>query len=277
MPTRSALFAFITSVLVLVSKPVRGDDLAPGLEGAELVAIAQNELTKQLTSLPQAERVRLVGTYVAVDPDASDAFAQVACDDDGDHVVVLSEAMLRLLGYVAGTVALDAALGTQRTRAYATFIARSQVPGRRLVPPPFGVFDSSSVGSARRERFVEMVAFVVAREVAHLKAGDLVCASPTTTKENGDDTWTPEERRRASDVRGRIYTPAHGERIDAALLSNEGAALGYGESGALGLLDLLAEIEAKAPPTRWPGYVTLHPGAGALGQASRASAKSRAR
>lgn len=268
---RALLSCVVIGFFLFAPASARGDDVTPGLGQADLVAIAQSELGRELAARPPSERARLAGTYVAVDPDVSDPFAQIACDDDGDHVVVISEAMLRLLAYVATAVALDEVMGTQKARTYALFLPRAQVAGRRLVPPPSGVFDGAAGTTPRADRLVEMIAFVVDRELARLRAGDLVCPSPTATRENGDGVWSVDEQTHAREVRARIYGHA---RPDEAAVRSAFASIDSTRSdqGALGLLRFFAALEASAPTARWPSYVVLHPGASARLEALRADA-----
>src|SRR5262249_8230131 len=44
----------------------------------------------------------------------------------------------------------------------------------------------------------------------HVVDGDLICPHPTTTKERGDDTWTPAEQRVALEVSARLMDERRG-------------------------------------------------------------------
>ncbi|NVL73221.1 hypothetical protein HWN77_27055, partial [Escherichia coli] len=79
----------------------------------------------------------------------------------------------------------------------AGFLARSQIPGRRLLPPPPGFYIAQKSGTSQDTRLRESLSFVLAREMTHFRAGDLACPHPTATHESGDDEWTPREQRRA--------------------------------------------------------------------------------
>lgn len=254
--------AFVSTV-----RPARADELAPELERAQLRAEAQAEVANELAALAPAERKRLVGTYAAIDPDPNDPVAQVACDDDGDHVVVLSEAMLELIAHVARAISADETDGSRKVDDYAVFLARSQKPGRPLFLPPPGFYGAPPADATYDARFHEILSFVVGRELAHLRAGDLVCPKPTTTKESGDDVWTARERQKASEGASSIYPGRQAERDDAALARM--IEHGRSDKGAFAFLRFFArfETEARSSGSRFvPGYVALHPDA-----ASRAS------
>ena len=147
---RSLVLALLA---LLVPLPARADEVAPELETADLRTLAQASLRAQIEVLAPAERRRLVGLYVAIDPDAADPAAQISCDDDGDPVIVVTDAMLRLGSHVA-----RADEASHRIEDYAAFLVRTQLPGRRLLPPPPGFFATGA--SARPERTAEIVGWI---------------------------------------------------------------------------------------------------------------------
>lgn len=255
-----------------------GREVAPGLAAEELREGARHELRRAIGALAPEEQRRLAGTYVAFDEDGSDPLALAACDDDGDHVVVLSEAMLRLVSDVARASAADERDGARRVEEYASFLARSQVSGRRLLPPPPGTFttarttDLDALAAARR---VEALAFVVGHEVARLRAGDVTCPNPTVTREEGDEVWTREERRRALEVAGRVYGAGARQVPRDEETARRLLAIGRDVTGALALLRFTEQLERErllvASPFA-PTWVTLHPSAATRAAAIRAVA-----
>ncbi len=257
--------AFVLAFLVLsLSRTAHADEIAPELEGADLRVKARGELRRLVAALPERERARLVGVYVAIDPSPSEPIAQVACDDDGDPVVLVSDAMLRLVAQIARADIGDEHEGTRKVEAYATFLARSQAPGRRLLPPPPGSYASAGEDDARAERLGEALAFVLGSELARLGAAELVCPRPTATRESGDDTWTPAERRMAADVAARTYP-------GTTLLDRDRDAFGgvRPTRGALAVLRFFATLEG-ATGRFAPRYATDHARASArLEHASR--------
>jgi hypothetical protein len=122
----------------------QGDEIAPELETFELRQKAQTEAKRLVDDLAANDRRRLTGVYVAFDGNASDPSAMAACDDDGDYVVVITDAMLRLLSLVARAQSDDESNGTHGVEGYASFLATSQMPGRRVLPPPPGFYASAS-------------------------------------------------------------------------------------------------------------------------------------
>ncbi len=260
----------------LVALPARADEVAPDLEGSDLRQKAQLELRRLFVTLDKQEQRRLVGTYVVFDASASDPFAQVACDDDGDHVIVVSDAMLRLVAHVARALSYDEANNARRIDEYAAFLARSQVPGRRLLPPPPGFFAGDKPSRTYDVRFDEALAFVLAHELARLRSGDLVCPKPTATKESGDDDWSANEQRKASEIAKSVY-PTNTKERDVEAMERVFNA-GHEELGALGFLRFFIqlEIERAAAGGRFqPTYLVHHPGSAPRGLAVKSAAESR--
>ncbi|HSO35790.1 MAG TPA: hypothetical protein VLT33_24845 [Labilithrix sp.] len=271
---RLVLLAVFGLLVLATPAPARADEIAPELETAELRAKAETEAKRLVANLAASDRRRLVGVYVAFDANASDPSAMVACDDDGDYVIVVTDAMLRLASLVARAQSYDEANGSHAIEDYAEFVARSQIPGRRLVPPPSGFFTAPIAESTHESRLREALAFVMARELAHLRAGDLVCGRPTATHEHGDDVWTAAEQQRALETAARIYRgPAATRDAEATTRILE---MGRNEEGALGLLRFFAqlEIERATHGARFsPTYLVQHPNAAARSATVKAAAK----
>lgn len=256
----------------------RADEIAPELETLELRQKAQAEMKKLFGDLPANDQRRLTGLYVAFDGNPSDPSAMVACDDDGDYVVVLSDAMLRLSSLVARAQSYDEVNGSRSTEDYAGFLARSQIPGRRLLPPPPGFYTAQKIGTSQDTRLRESLAFVLARELTHFRAGDLVCPHPTATHENGDDEWTPREQRRALETAATVYPGRASERDIEATVRVLDA--GRSEQGALGLLRFFTqlELERTVHASRFlPTYLAQHPSSVARTAAVKTAVKDHAR
>jgi hypothetical protein len=230
--------------------PLAGDPPPPS--GSEY-AIATRALAEALLLLPQAERARVTGVYVAVDDDASEVNAYAACDDDGDYVVVLTLAMMRLVDSVALARAYDEARGTRFVEELARYYAGAQRPGARLLPPPPGLFDEEASSLQLRRlhdaRARDALAFLVTRELLHGAKNDLVCPHPTPTREPGDGVWTADERRAGLATARRLA--AVGGGVDRGLDRDAEAvrltrAAGRTEAGILALFDVLA-ASARTP------------------------------
>ncbi|MBX3226899.1 MAG: hypothetical protein KIT84_34025 [Labilithrix sp.] len=246
-----ALFSFL-------SRPAAADEVAPAFESADLRAYAASAMT----ALPKP-----TGTYVAFDPEVTDAFAQVACDDDGDPVVVISAAMLQLVAQVMRV----ARSRPEALASYASYLAKNQAPGKRLLPPPPGTFTTTDGGTLRAEDAIGALSFVLAREVEHLRARDLVCPHPTATKESGDAVWTAAERSAAAATARTVYPGQAAVRDEAAL--NDLVDTAGVESVKLDVLAFFAAFEAehaKAPARVAPSYLTTHPGSAARLAAAKA-------
>lgn len=255
-----AFAALAAALLAGIPRSARADEIAPELETLELRQKAQTEAKTLIAGLAPTDRRRLTGVYVAFDASASDPSAMVACDDDGDYVVVLTDAMLRLVSTVARAQSYDEVSSGRSIEDYAAFIARVQVPGRRLLPPPPGFYAARQASSTHETRLREALSFVLARELTHLRAGDLVCAHPTATHEAGDDEWTIGEQRRALEGSTSIY-PGRAVQRDVEATTRVLDA-GRTEQGALGLLRFFAQLEAErvVHASRFmPTYLLQHP------------------
>jgi ABC-type amino acid transport substrate-binding protein len=261
----AALALAVALTFAFVAGTARAGDIAPALEAEELHDVARAALEDALEALEVDDRRRLVGTYVAFDPDVADAFALAACDDDGDHVVVLSEALLRLAADVARLEAADDALGTRKVEEYAGFLARAQLPDRKLLPPPPGSYAVDAGGRidpAARRHLAGAVAFVVGHEIARLRAGDVRCPRPTATRESGDTTWTREERRRALEGAERVYRAGASQVARDEEAATRVAQSGRDLAGALGLLRFFEQLERErltALGRFAPTYLAHHP------------------
>lgn len=268
------LGAVVIAIEIAAAPDAHADEVTPDLEGVELRQKAQAELRTLTSGLPASDQRRLTGLYLAFDPNASDPFSMVACDDDGDYVIVLSDAMLHLVSIVARAQSYDEANGSRSIENYAGFLGRSQIPGRKLLPPPPGFYTAQKAGSTHEMRLRESLSFIVARELSHLRAGDLVCPHPTATHERGDDEWTPSEQRKALEAASTIYpgrqTPRDTEGVVRVLES------GRSEEGALGLVRFFAqlEVERSVHASRFqPTYAAFHPSAAVRASTIRVAAQ----
>ena len=260
-PLRSLVAVLLVTLCSIGGvRTARGDEIAPELETLELRVKTQAEASRLIGGLAPNDQRRLAGVYVAFDGSASDPSTMVACDDDGDYVIVVSDAMLRLLSAVARAQSSDEDSTSHNVEDYAVFLARSQVPGNRVLPPPPGFFMAQNAGVTQERRLREAIAFVLARELTHLRAGDLVCAHPTATHESGDDVWTKAEQRRALETAANVY-PGNGVARDVEATTRVLDA-GLTEQGGLALLRFFAQVELERTThaSRFlPTYLMQHP------------------
>lgn len=249
------LLVVVAAAALFFARGARADEVAPALEGADLRVQADAALRQLVGAKPDP---KLRGLYAAFDPRGDDPLAQVACDDDGDYVIVLSDAMLRLVSFLARID--DAA-------TYAAFLVRNQLPGKLLLQPPAGAFAATADEHASEQaeaRVEAMLRFVYARELAHLRAGALVCPNPTPTRERGDAEWTAAEQGSAAATAARVYPR------DEAIESNADV------SGAPALLGFFAAYEReRAMAHLVPSYLATHPRSAACLAAIRAPVATR--
>lgn len=243
---KANLVVVVLAALFFFARVARADEVAPALEGADLRVRASLLLRELMNAKPEP---KLRGIYAAFDPSVSDPIAMAACDDDGDYVIVMSDAMLRLAGFIARLATEDDANHGHKLDDYADHLAKNQTPGKRLLPPAAGAY---TAGAGDDDRWAAIMRFLYARELAHLRAGELVCPNPTVTKERGDDDWTPAEAAAARTSASALYPGKQAER-DANAIDELGT-----NDGALALLQFFASFEA-AGPRSLPSYLPLHP------------------
>lgn len=262
MPRKlTPLSAFVIAVVTLFAAltfaaPSRAaaQELTPELASAGRRREAELELADVVAALPDDKRRAVRGVYAAFDSTPTDAYSVAACDDDGDYVVVLSDALLVTLEHFARAAAEDESGAL--ARRYASLLASQKMQNARISPPPPGFFAARSAKEARAvdalqlRIFREALAFVVAREIVSMVAQDLTCPSPTLTREAGDAVWTAAERSRALSGAARVYGGRdHALRVRAALALS--SATGRGTSGANAWLGFMGAIEAVAPAFGW--------------------------
>jgi hypothetical protein len=245
-------------------------DVAPGAARAWLRQVAATELESAVNALPYLTQRSLSGVYVAFDDSVTDVSAMAACDDDGDDVVVVSDALLTVASFVAEAEASDETCGAHRVAELAHFLrgAKEEVllrKGVRPLPPPRGFFDACPSQDAQTQdraylRFREIVASIVDHELVHFVEGNLRCPHPTSTHESGDDDWTPSEREQAVRAASEFYSPERTTMADAlatALLLESG----HTELGSLSWLETIESLErpgdAAPYPLAWT-YLGLH-------------------
>jgi hypothetical protein len=272
---RSAATALIFAAASPATMALAHADAPPPTPIGQARATAKDVMGALVARLPAEAKQRLVGVYVAFDESATDINALAACDDDGDYVVVLSDALLSLASTVALAQAADEVSGTHKLDEYAALLAGSQRQGVRPLPPPAGFFDAAQSRSPARValeavRFREVVGSVVAHEMAHLVQGDLVCPNPTATHESGDDQWTREEREHALAVALKIYAPLRVLAADGAATSRILDA-GLTEQGDLAWLSVVERLES-ARPDPVSTYLSLHHDGGVRAEVVRAAA-----
>jgi hypothetical protein len=253
---------------------------APALSTQAAHKTTSDALAAIVQKLSAAQRQRVVGAYVAFVPDARDVAAFAACDDDGDYVVVLSDAMLALADFAAQAMASDETYKLHGLDAYAALMGKEQRVGERLVPPPPGSFDAAHWTQASKraadelqtKRFRALVTHLVAVEVAHMLAGDVVCPHPTATHERGDDVWTSQEHAAALATATASHSPRSVVTADAV---GTGFALAAGESEdamAAFLSPFLAAVEPSPGARDAFTYLRLHPSSAVRAQIVRTAA-----
>ena len=248
------LFLALAAAVAWPSSAKADAALTPTLTPRARHIEAELELRDLVSVLPSDVQSKITGIYVAFVPSPIDVSAQAACDDDGDDVIVLSDAMLVLLENVSHAQALDPGDSRPNVNALAIHYAKEQYPGERLLPPAPGAFlssDSRATEIVHTARFREALSGVLAHELSVFVRDELACPHPTVTRERGDDVWTKEEADLARDIANHLYTPpsrTKGRDRDAVqlTLASKGEAVGY-----VGWLGFLASIDLLGGHTGW--------------------------
>jgi hypothetical protein len=273
----------LAAALMLLPPNAAGETAqpAPMLATPASHAVVRSALDAVVRTLAEPDQKRVVGMYAAFHGDARDPTAFAACDDDGDYVVVLSDAMLTLAEFVAHAAATPDSLATGALERYARLLATEQRVGERLLPPPPGVLPTYESEAPRRARdelaakaFRALVTHLVAAEVAHVLAGDVRCPHPTATHERGDDVWTPEEHRAALRQASAFHTPKN--VVTADVLGTQLAlAAGEPEDAIASFLSpFCATVERNAVGRDVFTYLQLHPSSSVRAQIVRTAAAS---
>jgi hypothetical protein len=269
--------------------PRRAIDAAPGVAVGLLRRTASAEFSALFDSLRVTEKRSFAGAYVAFDDSPIDIGSMVGCDDDGDYVVVVTDALLAFATFVAHAEATDETFGTHKVDEYATFLAEAPRSGAwkagvRPVPPPLGFFDASQGLPAAGvklevERFREIVGAILAHELTHFVQGNLMCPHPTATHERGDDEWTPDERERS------LASALDGYTAESVLSADREATVrllesGLTEQGSLAWLRTVGSIERAMEESPLcqdasyvPTYLRLHKNSEARAEVIRSAAR----
>lgn len=248
---------------ILPAAPASADAaLTPTLTPRARHIEAELELRDLVAVLPDEARLKVAGIYVAFVPTPVDVMSQAACDDDGDDVIVLSDAMLVLLENVSHAQARDVGASRTNLLSLASLYAKDQRPGERLLPPVHGAFetsDSRATEIVHTARFREALSGVLAHELSIFVRGELACAHPTATRERGDDVWTAEEAEMAREIATRVYAAPRTRQRDrdavALVHASKGETLGY-----VGWLSFLGALASQGGHPGW-SYLQNHPDA----------------
>jgi len=265
---------FFGAATLVVSQVARADEVAPRMAELSTHDAVSMELAELVTALSPAEQKKLAGAYVAFNADEAAVDALPACDDDGDYVVVVSDGLLRLAEAVAYAAASDRTRGTQLVEAYGALLARAQTPAMLPLPPPVAKLPSGpatapTLDGDARALFLDLIAWLVADEVGHVIAGDIVCPHPTAERERADDTWTSTEHDAALGSAPQHMQQA--ARVDT-WATEAMLARGRSEMGAVAWLVVLAAVEQAKATGRLSSYLALHPGSTHRVEALRAAA-----
>lgn len=252
------LLSFLFVTFLALTASAQNKSIAPSLAPQALHQRTDDLLQALMRELPAATQAALVGTYVAFDPDLSQPYAMIACDDDGDHVVVVTDAMIEFAQRIAEAKSADEHTGSKKLEAYAATLAAQTVRGVRLLPPPPGFYSGAHDPDREGELFDDAMRGVLAHELARLARRHLVCGHPTVAKESADEIWTPAERAFAWSLAPRLYDAQHFADAEASAAFVFRPGTKPRGAGYAALVDALAIIEAGPGAAQVP-QIRLHP------------------
>lgn len=239
------LVQLVAFLFVLLDPGAVRAEIAPGLSLASLHEEASAALQRLAALRPLPP-----GLYAAFDADPVHPYVVPGCDDDGDAVVALSDAALKLLEYASYALAQDEVHGTRMRDAYAERLGASQRPSARLIPPGEWFFQAIDAAVERRAtgHFRAGLLFWLGRAASVHDAQEFRCSAPNLLREHGDRTWTRAERGVAL-ARAAALDPSRDD--NRSLWALAGAlALGGSETAAI----TVSEVAARHP---WRGPLPL--------------------
>ena len=251
----------LVSLLSLVASTAYANDVAPALDQLAL----RSEANVALQSVAGLRKQTPLGLYAAFDADRVHPYVLPACDDDGDPVVVISDAALTLLEWASYARALDDRDGSHLLDDYARTLTRSQRAGAPLLPPGESFFlrMDASIEPRATDYLREGLRFWLGFATAAHDAPEFRCAAPDTLRERGDAVWTEAERSAALLRAKNLQTARIPLRTTWALAGS--FALGANTPERIG--GALAQLTAAHPwqsPFPLPDAATLEASANAL-------------
>jgi hypothetical protein len=146
---------------------------------AWLRARAGAVLGELVSALPSGTRERVATIPFVFDATPGRVNAFAACID-GKALLAISDGLLDIAAHLAQARANDEIFGTRKLDEYIRFVATAQRPDQPIVRPPPGFFSDAELRDGRRvarqhDVFDELVAFVLAHELAHHHLGHLPC------------------------------------------------------------------------------------------------------
>jgi hypothetical protein len=156
-----------------------GIDPLNALDANYMADRSQTIIAELIRALTPAQRARIEGIPLVVDPTKSEINAFAACHD-GRALMAVTAGMFDVLGHLAQAKAHDQRFGTQKTAEYIQFIAQNQRPDEPVLPPPSGFIPAANAVDATKVQlqhqiFDEALAFVLGHELGHHYLGHLPC------------------------------------------------------------------------------------------------------
>jgi Zn-dependent protease with chaperone function len=135
-----------------------------------------------LGNLQPAYLAKVRSVPLVFDEEVGAVNAYAACSRTGESQVAITDGLLDISAHLAQCRATDDLFRTQKVDEYIQFVARYQQPQRPIVRPATGFFLPSHHADARKVQrqhqiFDEIVAFILAHELAHHYLNHLPCTA----------------------------------------------------------------------------------------------------
>lgn len=135
-----------------------------------------------IAALDPSIRSRVDRLPLTFDPNRNDINAFATCTKSGKATIAVTDGMLVLTAYLAQLQASDEVLATRHFDEYVTYVARNQQPNTPILAPPAQWLPPESRNHptkvARQQQLNdEMLAFIMAHELAHHYLNHLPCTS----------------------------------------------------------------------------------------------------
>ncbi len=222
-------------------------------------------LKELVAALPDAKRNKVASVPLFSDPSVGEVNAFAACDDQGQPLMAISDALLEVMAHSARFRAHDELFKTNKLDQYTTLVAQNYKPKKPLPRPAQGFVDPAADADGRKvaRQAVLMdaqLAFVLGHELAHHYLDHTGCANGGGSRgvSTGDfgrllSRAAPlfnQPNEIGSDVAGTQNLLAAGARRQGAKWTEEGALLSLNFFGALDRLTpeaILFAFESSHP------------------------------
>ncbi len=226
----------------VANDPINNTDIAFLRQRAGVV------LKELVAALPDAKRGKVQGIPLFSDPTVGEVNAFAACDDQGQPLMAVSDALLEVMAHSARFRAYDELFGGGKLDSYTTLVAKNYRPKKPLPRPGPGFVDPAQDADGRKVArqavlLDAQLAFVLGHELAHHHLDHTGCANGGGSRgvSVGDfgrmvsraAPFLNQPNEIAADVAGTQNLLSAGKRRTTSQFQEDGALLSLNFFGAL--------------------------------------------